>query len=120
IRYGEQPAARVRAPGGQERPASLEEVAALGSLDVARAAPAGVEAVSLTYPVPLCQLGVALYDTPGLNDRAEQDETAARALELADLVRSEEHTSELQSPYDLVCRLLLEKKKKKQIYKYTK
>src|SRR5437867_8000291 len=27
--------------------------------------------------------------------------------------RSEEHTSELQSPYDLVCRLLLEKKKKK-------
>src|SRR5207248_7450685 len=24
--------------------------------------------------------------------------------------RSEEHTSELQSPYDLVCRLLLEKK----------
>src|SRR5438094_5347646 len=27
------------------------------------------------------------------------------------LERSEEHTSELQSPYDLVCRLLLEKKK---------
>src|SRR5207248_6009116 len=31
--------------------------------------------------------------------------------------RSEEHTSELQSPYDLVCRLLLEKKKKRS---YTK
>src|SRR5437867_9862817 len=29
---------------------------------------------------------------------------------LAMSVRSEEHTSELQSPYDLVCRLLLEKK----------
>src|SRR5207248_8194480 len=28
-------------------------------------------------------------------------------------LRSEEHTSELQSPYDLVCRLLLEKKKNK-------
>src|SRR5437867_8552409 len=28
------------------------------------------------------------------------------------LRRSEEHTSELQSPYDLVCRLLLEKKKR--------
>src|SRR5438094_1499937 len=27
--------------------------------------------------------------------------------------RSEEHTSELQSPYDLVCRLLLEKKNEK-------
>src|SRR5437867_10656166 len=30
-----------------------------------------------------------------------------------DRERSEEHTSELQSPYDLVCRLLLEKKKGK-------
>src|SRR5205807_3351895 len=30
-------------------------------------------------------------------------------------VRSEEHTSELQSPCNLVCRLLLEKKKKKTI-----
>src|SRR2546426_5808279 len=29
--------------------------------------------------------------------------------------RSEEHTSELQSPCNLVCRLLLEKKKKEQI-----
>src|SRR3989454_2919243 len=29
-------------------------------------------------------------------------------------VRSEEHTSELQSPCNLVCRLLLEKKKKQQ------
>src|SRR5256885_8867564 len=32
--------------------------------------------------------------------------------------RSEEHTSELQSPCNLVCRLLLEKKKKLQ-YLYT-
>src|SRR2546426_3940984 len=29
--------------------------------------------------------------------------------------RSEEHTSELQSPCNLVCRLLLEKKKKKNV-----
>src|SRR5437867_7860121 len=34
-------------------------------------------------------------------------------------VRSEEHTSELQSPYDLVCRLLLEKKKKTQQQRIT-
>src|SRR5947208_3838119 len=34
--------------------------------------------------------------------------------------RSEEHTSELQSPDHLVCRLLLEKKKKKEITKYTR
>src|SRR5689334_6298068 len=32
------------------------------------------------------------------------------------LIRSEEHTSELQSQFHLVCRLLLEKKKKKKIY----
>src|SRR5256885_12085732 len=32
------------------------------------------------------------------------------------LKRSEEHTSELQSPCNLVCRLLLEKKKKNEIY----
>src|SRR5438105_5593883 len=30
------------------------------------------------------------------------------------VIRSEEHTSELQSRVDLVCRLLLEKKKKKE------
>src|SRR5207249_9148901 len=33
------------------------------------------------------------------------------------LMRSEEHTSELQSRFDLVCRLLLEKKKKKKKHK---
>src|SRR5438552_5427112 len=33
------------------------------------------------------------------------------AILLVNLVRSEEHTSELQSPDHLVCRLLLEKKK---------
>src|SRR5437867_6150106 len=32
------------------------------------------------------------------------------ALKEFEAARSEEHTSELQSPYDLVCRLLLEKK----------
>src|SRR2546430_9119101 len=34
-------------------------------------------------------------------------------------VRSEEHTSELQSQSNLVCRLLLEKKKKKRNFKFT-
>src|SRR5690348_18057250 len=36
---------------------------------------------------------------------------AILAGELAMILRSEEHTSELQSPVHLVCRLLLEKKK---------
>src|SRR5207248_5160480 len=41
------------------------------------------------------------------------DAIAVQARTLAsctELFRSEEHTSELQSPYDIVCRLLLEKK----------
>src|SRR5690349_23963654 len=38
---------------------------------------------------------------------------AAEAAGNVDTNRSEEHTSELQSRRDLVCRLLLEKKKKK-------
>src|SRR5258707_7996714 len=49
--------------------------------------------------------------------RAHEWMTAREALELATLggarvLRSEEHTSELQSRQYLVCRLLLEKKKK--------
>src|SRR2546421_5532215 len=40
-------------------------------------------------------------------------DAGARQLGAQHLVRSEEHTSELQSRSDLVCRLLLEKKKKK-------
>src|SRR2546426_5483413 len=36
----------------------------------------------------------------------------------AGVARSEEHTSELQSPCNLVCRLLLEKKKKTNCGKY--
>src|SRR5690606_40676520 len=36
----------------------------------------------------------------------------------ADAFRSEEHTSELQSRENLVCRLLLEKKKQYKLFKY--
>src|SRR2546426_5508582 len=34
---------------------------------------------------------------------------------MSDATRSEEHTSELQSPCNLVCRLLLEKKKQQRV-----
>src|SRR2546426_8413228 len=40
------------------------------------------------------------------------DEGTGLGLAICQRVRSEEHTSELQSPCNLVCRLLLEKKKK--------
>src|SRR3712207_8404435 len=61
----------------------------------------------------------------GAEARAVEDPQAAEALVHAVLVRlagraradgrSEEHTSELQSRQYLVCRLLLEKKKKTQV-----
>src|SRR5699024_12354203 len=38
-------------------------------------------------------------------------------VSMVPMARSEEHTSELQSRFDLVCRLLLEKKKKKKTNK---
>src|SRR2546421_7122761 len=48
-----------------------------------------------------------------VESNAQNQLTPAGKLVLG--VRSEEHTSELQSRSDLVCRLLLEKKKKKKI-----
>src|SRR5438094_6777930 len=57
-------------------------------------------------------LAVRLHELQAV-DRAGIDGVGKTADR--DLRRSEEHTSELQSPYDLVCRLLLEKKKKKRI-----
>src|SRR5438874_13758132 len=50
---------------------------------------------------------------------AEEQLRLARQLGFYD-DRSEEHTSELQSRRDLVCRLLLEKKKKKKTLTYVK
>src|SRR2546426_5887209 len=47
----------------------------------------------------------------GLDDHYVWLDTTARSNHKL-FVRSEEHTSELQSPCNLVCRLLLEKKKK--------
>src|SRR2546426_5431898 len=49
----------------------------------------------------------------GLTDRIEIRNEDFMESDLHDATRSEEHTSELQSPCNLVCRLLLEKKKKK-------
>src|SRR5256885_7621036 len=40
----------------------------------------------------------------------------AGGADVEESARSEEHTSELQSPCNLVCRLLLEKKKKKVLH----
>src|SRR6266704_6218708 len=50
-----------------------------------------------------------LFRSPSTRCRARPSRAAWRASRRP---RSEEHTSELQSRFDLVCRLLLEKKKK--------
>src|SRR2546426_2173830 len=46
------------------------------------------------------------------HQRAQVGIAAAHRVGESGGIRSEEHTSELQSPCNLVCRLLLEKKKK--------
>src|SRR2546427_1786927 len=53
------------------------------------------------------------WDARGLGDVPEPDGRTDGDVEPALCVRSEEHTSELQSQSNLVCRLLLEKKKRR-------
>src|SRR2546426_5514454 len=62
----------------------------------------------LYYP-PSEEAGRRVPDAIRSTDRATHGQAAQGHL------RSEEHTSELQSPCNLVCRLLLEKKKRKSI-----
>src|SRR5205807_6987150 len=63
------------------------------------------------------RLAVIVLDVPPLRERGEDvlllTEHFLREFnaKYGKVVRSEEHTSELQSPCNLVCRLLLEKKK---------
>src|SRR5208283_6119698 len=69
--------------------------------------------LSLHDALPISSAPSAATTTrPGVRE----DDTLAPGARL----RSEEHTSELQSHHDLVCRLLLEKKKTKKNYKYSK
>src|SRR5207248_9209388 len=68
--------------------------------------PTGLPTCSRCSFLPICWGGCP-------KKHLEQDEHAIAeqgAYWRKNLPRSEEHTSELQSPYDLVCRLLLEKK----------
>src|SRR2546427_1567316 len=64
-------------------------------------------------PVSLPRIDEVVADIEArLHERAEKEITSREVGEL-DAWRSEEHTSELQSQSNLVCRLLLEKKKTK-------
>src|SRR5688572_31613580 len=61
----------------------------------------------------LLRTAVAEGTPLGLKARAAMDAGQLVADDVVLAMRSEEHTSELQSQSNLVCRLLLEKKKKK-------
>src|SRR2546427_8886055 len=66
------------------------------------------------YQVPRAEFDALLLEhAKKLGVDVRQPATALAVAFDADGVRSEEHTSELQSQSNLVCRLLLEKKKKK-------
>src|SRR5690348_17854568 len=60
--------------------------------------------------VQQCEAGI---ESSILDVTASDTQHASEWCWAACIQRSEEHTSELQSPVHLVCRLLLEKKKKK-------
>lgn len=86
IQFADTPSVVVKIGGEERQLASLQELSNYTSLDLQRHGREDVEAVRLAYPFPLCRDGVVVYDTPGLNDRAEQDEAATQALDLADMV----------------------------------
>src|SRR5438309_10385490 len=56
--------------------------------------------------------GRVLWHVHRFRDRATEERLRCRHhSQMCNVMRSEEHTSELQSQFHLVCRLLLEKKK---------
>src|SRR5438132_8013003 len=71
--------------------------------------------LSLHDALPISAIKIGVEETPWFDlepllfSMAAEQTVGAQAK---GLIRSEEHTSELQSHSDLVCRLLLEKKKK--------
>src|SRR5688572_32339138 len=79
--------------------------------------------LSLHDALPICehfQRAIGTHQRLGVRRERERNLAAFRFADPVGLhrLRSEEHTSELQSQSNLVCRLLLEKKKKKQIHSH--
>src|SRR5437016_4579299 len=96
------------------------QVLDLGSGDGTTALPAarlGADVLGVDIASNLVAAGNARAEALGLTNLGFQEGDASDLHELGDerfdLVRSEEHTSELQSLTNIVCRLLLEKKKSK-------
>src|SRR5690348_7421823 len=85
----------ARVPSGKPRPGMTGELCSQPPLGVAAAM------------LPSLSITLTCTVSPG---------TAASLAVAGSPMRSEEHTSELQSPVHLVCRLLLEKKKKQKTH----
>src|SRR5699024_12801395 len=64
----------------------------------------------LVSPIPIPMVALFFAKSTPLDFTPLTDFQANSKSDLSSSVRSEEHTSELQSRFDLVCRLLLEKK----------
>src|SRR5699024_12813504 len=74
-------------------------------------APAVIYSLSLHDALPICSVvGLALAFFCSSASSLAFSTRCLAIVRISLLVRSEEHTSELQSRFDLVCRLLLEKK----------
>src|SRR2546426_7963043 len=80
--------------------------------------PISVDALIAQAAAPECG-GTCLFLGTVRNGPDESGVAAIEYTAYDDMARSEEHTSELQSPCNLVCRLLLEKKKKKKNNKHS-
>src|SRR5260370_42391877 len=93
-----------------------EDFPALDRLTYLNTASAGLVPASVITPAHEFEFELAQAGTTGMDEDTEVG-ILEDARQGAAGLRSEEHTSELQSHLNLVCRLLLEKKKKTTINK---
>src|SRR5437773_4216011 len=100
-------------PGSLDTRISMNSRPSMARENTTRHTVSGIASASPIHPQSQVQNAAAIRraidETPALRAKNRGSRTnTTRASETAK--RSEEHTSELQSHHDLVCRLLLEKK----------
>src|SRR5699024_11553239 len=83
---------------------ALSASCAKTAVKLAKISPVAPKTAPYNKPLSISILSIPKRAIPNPMERASNTFVAT-------LTRSEEHTSELQSRFDLVCRLLLEKKK---------
>src|SRR5256885_3812496 len=83
-----------------------------GSIDIPRMREGNVGAIFFSIWMPSKVTGPDAVNRAIVQIDAVREQVRKHPNDLVLATRSEEHTSELQSPCNLVCRLLLEKKKR--------